>query len=346
VRDPAEGLRPEAVNGFWRWWDSTKDAIAAAIADGSLGNSPLVGDISSAIRGLHPDFAWELGPGRESKHNLTVTAEGNLELRRLTQHWLASAPPPDQTWEYYASRQASPPLGLEIGGKRFAPEDFRVAFVYDQARERFDVELYHPQFKKADENIVRQVVFLTLDESLGEDDVERWIGELDPATSMPSNAVSLTDFVSVVDDARKNVKGEWFSLGQGQSRDGRPVFVTVNTALKQIDHLDYVFHVAVVIALREPDANGLPASAEGQQLDQAEDRLLAALGENAVHIGRVTWAGRREIHLFAKDPASAAAVLAAWTEEVRPWSATHTFAYDPTWNASKQGIYAALAPRR
>jgi hypothetical protein len=346
MRDPAEGLRPEAIAGFWSWWASAKDAVAAAIANGTLGASPLVNEISSAVHSLDPSFAWELGPGRSSMHNLTVTPEGNLALRRLTDQWLASAPAPDQTWEYYASRQASAPLGLEIGGERFAPEDFRIGYAFDESRERFDVELYHPLFRKADESVVRQVLFLTLDECLGEDDVERWIGELDAAKKAPSVSITLSDFVSVVAQARGNVTGERFTLGQGSSRDGRPVFITVNTALKQVDHLNHVFHVPVVIALREPDPNGLPASAEGQKLDQAEDGLLAALGENGVQIGRVTWAGRREIHLFVRDPAAAAAAVAAWTEQIRPWSASHTLAYDPDWTAAKVGIYAALAPRR
>ena len=51
---------------------------------------------------------------------------------------------------------------LEIGGKRFAPDEFRIASSFDESRERFDVVLFHPQFKKSDEKLVRQVLFLTL----------------------------------------------------------------------------------------------------------------------------------------------------------------------------------------
>ena len=345
MTDATEGLKPDALDRFWKWWATARDRVAAAIADQSLGSSPIVQEISTAVHNLHPDFAWELGPGRSAMHNLTVTPEGNLELRRLTAQWLASAPPPDTTWEYYASRQPSAPLGLDIGGTRFSPDEFRVAYSYDDSRERFDVELYHPLFGKAGQDVVRHVLFLTLDERLGEDDVERWIGRLDATASAQPSAVSLIDFTSVIAGALEKVTGERFTLGQGQSRDGKPVFVTINMALKQIDHLDHVFHLAAVMALREPDANGLPASQEGQQLDRAEDSLLAALGANAVQLGRVTWAGRREIHFFVRDPASASVAVAAWTEQIRPWSASHTLAYDPGWSAAKTGIYAALAPR-
>ena len=279
-------------------------------------------------------------------HNLTLTPEGNLELRRLTAQWLASAPAPDATWEYYASRQASGLLGLELGGRRFAPEEFRIAYTFDDSREKFDIVLFHPQFKQSDENVVRQALFLTMDECLGEDDVERWIGSLDAARSAPPGAVPLADFPSIVADARAKATGDRWTLSQGESRDGRPVLLAVNTALKQIDHLDHVFYFGVAIGLRQPDANGFPAKTESDHLNVAEDRLLAKMGDDIVEIGRVTWGGRRELHFFITDPASTEAAFAAWAAEIAPWSASRTIAFDPQWSAARSGIYAALAPRR
>lgn len=346
MQDPAQGLRPEAIAAFWTWWATVKDRIAVAIADQSLGRSSLVDEISGAVHSLHPDFAWELGPGSTSMHNLTVTPEGNLSLRRLTAQWLASAPPPDKTWEYYASRQPSGQMGLELGGKRFAPEEFRIAYTFDESREKFDVALFHPVFKKSDENIVRHALFLTMDECLGEDDVERWIGRLDASRSVPPNATALPEFRAAVARMRDKVTGDHYTLGQGESRDGRLVIIAVNTALKQIDHLDHVYYLGIAIGLREPDANGLPASSESDALNAAEDRLLERLGANGVQIGRVTWGGRRELHFFVSDPAAAEAAFASWTGDIAPRVASHTIAFDPEWNAAKTGIYAALAPRR
>jgi len=343
--DPAAGLRPEAVRQFWTWWTSAKDPVAAAIADRSLGSSPLVGEISAAVHGLHPELAWELGPGRHSMHNLTVTAEGNLALRRLSQQWLDSAPAPDQTWEYYASRQGGQPLGLEIAGMRFAPDDFRIAYKFDQSRERFDVVLFHPLFKKAGDNVMRNALFLTLDQCLGEDDVERWVGSVDGSKSPPSEGAGLQDFITAVAKARSTATGESFTLGQGSTADGKPVFIMVNTALKQIDHLEHIHHMAIAIALREPNANGLPHDEEAQRLNAVEDDLLGSLADNAVQIGRVTWGGRRELHFFVRDPAGAEAATSAWKERIKPWLASHAVYFDPAWTAAKSGIYAALAQR-
>lgn len=340
------GLNPDAVAAFWAWWSGAKGRIAAAIADRTLGESPLVGEISDAVHGLHPDFAWELGPGKTAHHNLTITPEGNLQLRRLTAQWLASAPPADSVWEYSASRRAASGPNLEIGGKQFREDDFRIAWKYDQSRARFDVTLFHPHFKKSDHDLVRHVLFLTLDQALGEDDVERWIGTLDATTSQPREAKSLKDFKAAIATAQQSAKGEVFSLGQGQSPEGRPVLVMVNMALKQIDHLDHVFHLVVVIGLRNPNPQGMPVDPESKELDEAEDRLLAALGDDAIQIGHVTWHGRREIHLYVRDPALAEATTRRWEESAGGFgSVSHTLSFDPEWTASKQGIYAALAPR-
>jgi hypothetical protein len=339
-----EDLSEQSLVAFWTWWGSAKDRIAAAIDSQSLSEA-VVDEITNAVHALNAGFAWELGPGRASRHAFTITPEGNLSLRRLTARWLSSAPPADPTWEYYGSRQADPRLGLEIHGHRFSPEEFKVAYRFDESRERFDLELHHPRFKGLQEEIVMQVAYLTLDETLGEDDVERWMGELRTVPSKSPGSSSLEEFLKAVETARKRVTGEQFTLGQGQSRDGHPVVLMVNSALKQIDNLEHVHHLVVVIALRDPSPNGLPSNSESEPLNSAEDDLLASLGVNAIQIGRVTWAGRREIHFFVGDPGAAESRVAAWTERLTPWSATHMLTYDPGWAAAKEGIYAALAPR-
>ena len=346
MSDRAQGLRPEALDAFWGWWASAKDFVASAIAEKSLGESPVVGYISTAVHNLHPDLAWELGPGRNAQHNLTVSPEGNVTLRRLTQQWLGSAPPPDGTWEYYASRQPSGALAIEISGHRFASEEFRIAYTFDRSRERLDVELFHPKFRSSNDQLTRQVLFLTLDQCLGEDDVERWIGSIQAAKSQPTGALRLEEFVLAVAETRKVATGEQYTLGQGKSRDGKPVLISVNSALKQIDHLDHVFHLVIAIVVPHPDGNGFPSKEDAETLNRAEDALLAALGANAVQIGRVTWAGRREIHMFIRDATAGAATVDGWIAQIRPLAATSGIAFDPEWSAAKVGIYAALASRR
>ena len=72
---------------------------------------------------------------------------------------------------------------------------------------------------------------------------------------------------------------------RGQDGDGRPVFVTLNAALKRIDHLACDHHVAIDLALLDPTEEGLTTDEEAEQLNALEDELAPLLAD-AVYFGR------------------------------------------------------------
>jgi hypothetical protein len=338
-----DGLAPGSLERFWAWWATAKDRLAAAIDKQTL-SKQIAMEVSNAVDSLHPSFVWELAPGRAARHALTLSPEGDVALRRLTATWLRSAPPPDQTWEYHAARQPAPHLNLLIDGLEFSPADFSIAYEYDNLHERFQVALHHPRFDHIPDDVRRQVAFLTLDQFLGEDEVERWLGAIDVAPTSPARAVPLNEFTAEMDRRRARATGGRFSLGHAYDRDGHAAVVMLNTALKQIDHLDHVFHLAVFVRLRAPQEDGLPSGDEAEQLNDVEDRLVELLGDNAVHIGRLTLAGRREVHFYVRDPDAAEDSIAVWRTGAGAWAMNHVIEADPAWGFADDGFYAALAP--
>src|SRR5437762_1594245 len=130
-RGPAE---PEATGDFWTWWSGARDRVAAAIPGGGF-DQRLVADISRAVEGIHRGMAWELAPGQQAQHAFCISPEGNAELRQAALRWLASAPPPDATWEYHASKQAaSSPNVMQVAGRRFDLGEMRAIASWDPAR--------------------------------------------------------------------------------------------------------------------------------------------------------------------------------------------------------------------
>ena len=101
------GADEPEIRDFWGWWPANRDRIAAAIS-GQGFDKKLIADISRAVSTIHPAIGWELSPGRSAQHAFCVSPEGNAELRPAALTWLASAPPADATWEFYASKQAAP----------------------------------------------------------------------------------------------------------------------------------------------------------------------------------------------------------------------------------------------
>src|SRR5262247_791243 len=106
---------------FWAWWTGAAPRIAQASDSRTV--AELVVEISGAVHAINPGLAWELGPGRSGKHAFTLSPEGDIELRRLTERWLQSAPPPD-VWEYFPARQPARELTLEMAGQRFDSDEW------------------------------------------------------------------------------------------------------------------------------------------------------------------------------------------------------------------------------
>ena len=63
-----------------------------------------------------------------------------------------------------------------LGDDEFAFSDFRFDVSVDEDRMELDLVVAHPAFPRLDDDTRGQVGFLGLDNILGEEEVERWIG--------------------------------------------------------------------------------------------------------------------------------------------------------------------------
>jgi hypothetical protein len=50
-----------APGDFWTWWAGGRERVAEAIATGGF-DQRLIGEISAAVKTIHPSMAWELAP--------------------------------------------------------------------------------------------------------------------------------------------------------------------------------------------------------------------------------------------------------------------------------------------
>ena len=132
-----------------------------------------------------PGMAWGAAPGsRPSTRSACRPREPGL--RQVALRWLEPAPKADATWEYYASRQPSKRWWPHGGRRTFELEEIRANTPWDETRRLVDVRLWHPMFPEVPEDVRMQAAFLFLDNLLGEDDVERWIGVIDLFEARPA----------------------------------------------------------------------------------------------------------------------------------------------------------------
>jgi hypothetical protein len=318
---------PESAADFWSWWAKARDRLADGIANAAV-DQRLIGEITRAVHAIHPQMAWQLAPGRIAEHAFCISPEGRADLRVIAIRWLETAPAADAIWEYRASKQPSPTLmSLEIAGSRFDLAEVRTITSWDPSSRRLGVRVWHPQFDRISPPVRTQVAFLFLDNLLGEDDVERWIGAIDTLDA-PSGGRTPDELRAEIERHRSVPKGDdnWV-LGTLDSPSG-PTIVLADAALKRIDHPFADKHVAIRILF---DDGGLPDDAEAALLNAEEDDLVARADGVATYAGRTTKRGMRTMHFVAEDLEQVRTVIDAWALALPPRRIKVDFTNDVNW---------------
>lgn len=330
-------MSTEGIKKFWRWWPKVRPRVEAAISGAGF-DPDLVEEINDHVSAVDERLDWELAPGvRGAAHAFCVSPKGDPELRLLTELWRVSGPPADATWEYHGARQGGPVragMQLQIDGVDVSAADFSVAFEVDRTRERIDARYFHPAFAKRpplEDKLRFTITYLVADAMFGEDGVERWLGVIEPVNARPADAQPMSALQAAVDELTRSATGEKFALLRGEDGEGKPVFATINLAVKRVDHLLCTMHVAVDIEIADPDENGLSKTEEAPALDELEVELTTALGPGAVFVGRETRRGRRVLHWFTPEDGPQRSAIEAWTASHPERGVQATWTRDPGW---------------
>ena len=131
-----------AIQSFWSWWGTARPRIQAAIPGGP-----------------RPDLVEEI-----TRHALCVTAEGDPELRVVTERWVRAGPAADATWAYHPARPASISAleaTMEIAGRQLVPAQARLLVQVVDHRQAVDVGFHHPALRALPRRARPVLAFLT-----------------------------------------------------------------------------------------------------------------------------------------------------------------------------------------
>lgn len=308
------GASEPEIADFWSWWPANRDRIAGAITGGGF-DARLLEDISRAVRTLDPAMAWELSRGTSAQHAFCVSPGGNAALRPAALRWLTAAPPADATWEYHASKQATPTVtGLKIGNVTFDLQATRTIATWDETRQRADVRLWHPGFAGAPEAVRIQVGFIFLDKLLGEDDVERWIGRIEFVADATDGLTPAELRTEIERRAATAPSDHPWMVAERRLPNGQIEIVSADAALKRIDH-PFADKRAVILTIAA-DEGWLPDASEAAALDAEQDDLVRRLDGAAVLAARTTTQGRRAMHFVTADTDAMRPAIDAWAADL------------------------------
>ncbi len=319
----------EAIEAFWAWWtEEGRIRLAEAITSGEATDLPE--RITGMVHDIHPGLAWQLTPGTSAAHALTVSPDGDPELRGITELWLRLGPSPDEEWQYHAARR---PVGgpVEAAGLVIEPADVTFSFDYDDLYEQIDLVLDHEELFEASRDSALEAAFAAIEAVIGEDDVERWIGIVD-ISDEPISGRSLTELPSIITRFANAVTGDRWEEIETTDVSGWEERLLINRALKAIDHLGHAIHLEVRIGLEEYDRLGLPTAVEAETLDGLAASLEGRLGGHALPVAIDTVNRHQSRHYYVDDVERVEEAVDEWIESQSERTIEALFMVDPAWN--------------
>jgi len=166
----------DPVTEFWRWFVATESPLKALYSAGQF--EPLAEQMNRELDRVDPGLAWEIGAGRTRPYLLTISGEGNLELREKAERLLERAPRL-KDWEFYSSRPARvAPAAVRLpeSGQRFETSTWTFVPSERSDEGRLDLVIVDEHLARSGRESALKAVSIYLDQLLGEDTVEAWIG--------------------------------------------------------------------------------------------------------------------------------------------------------------------------
>ncbi len=357
---------PEAaVKEFWAWWPSVCGQIAEGLstedaqteganvaADGTkrgrraLSNR-MVRALSEKLAAIHPDLTWELLDGILARHALVLTSEGSPELRPLTERWRRAGPGDDEFWEYYSARPPNPgALRREIvwGNRSISPQQARFGVEVDPDRGRLHVAVSHAALPYLEDAERLRLAFLLLDWILGEDDTERWIGEVRFSDAMQDlDGAGLRGAVAAL---AKEFNGVHWAQLEGVDEQGRSARLHVRVPLPRLDYplfdflgtIEFPYQQSASVAdSGDPFVPVEPDTGELIELEGLTRGLVALLGASAVLVASAMLPDRMTLHFYTYAQGVVPDQVEVWSkQQQRPIHVVWTS--DPGWDTVRHFV--------
>lgn len=322
-RDPAlrqaSRVIQEAIAAFWRAWPRLAPRLQDELADGLYGEG--TEELTDLVEAIDPALEWDLLPGREAGYALCLSASADPSLRPVTERWYRAAPSAGTDWEYHPARIPVEPAALQLEDVVIHPLEITVVAEPDLSTEELDLTVGHPDFRRLDEALQLQVVFRLLDDLLGEDGLEAWVGSVDVVPHRLPWGIPFVDLAGEVDRLAAAATGKRWEMVSKDDYELGESEVFVNRALKRFRFLDMEDIVIVSIETSTPD---------DPLVREVEEDLAATLGTRGVIFAHQVFDSFTEIYAYA-DP-SAAEAVAEIEHRWRPAVYNLVVEPDPGWD--------------
>lgn len=159
---------------FWKWFCKNSLRIFSFEKQAEK----IFDEIQSHLHKINSDLTFEISSIKEGRRDFIISADGILSAFSAVEK-LYSEKPALKEWNIIKFRpRRKIENSIKIGEKELLPADIKFMFIKDENHEKAGIVLFCKGFNKNEENVYNSIAFLYLDESLGEYDVETFIGTI------------------------------------------------------------------------------------------------------------------------------------------------------------------------
>ena len=343
VRPHPDGVHPYAVHlygagieRFWARWGHARAELADTLADtlADEATPQARARLEAEVGQIDPGLTCHLGPGVRSRYMLVVSGARHPALRVVAERWRRAGPPDDTDWEFHPAMPAEPAAFealVLVAGIRLEPAEALALVRLDDLRFRMDVSVFHPAFARLDQGARTQVANILVGWALGEDDADRWLGQVDVTTTCPLDAVPVSTMGGLMAQLVARWGEERWATLEGTFGRSRLVD-TVRHPLRRVDYPLFDEHLAVRLPYRAAEADGQPDPAVEADLTAIREALVDRLGPDAILVATQTAGGERLLHFYADSTASPVEAIRSALAASAADDAGVQVTYDPGWD--------------
>lgn len=353
--DSSASAATAAVAAFWDAWPSLRPALAESVDSGTPVAPETSEKVSELVRAIHPDMDWEIGKAPEPQagglddmdlstdidpaklleqlaalddpsrltdapaYAMTLRPGATEDARVVSERWARSAPD-DAEWTFRPVRPADHDqltATVNWDDHELDLSHVSVSMRVDQANGRIDVGVYHPDNMFLSTETRRRLADHITLLALGEDQVVRWVGRVEPLDERPLDPLPPTSMPAVAKQMGDLLGGTdgWVTLHGRLPLQGA-VEILLRHPVTRREYPALSLFVQVLTPYADADSDRLPKDSSSTALAELEARLKQILGDDGALFMRQSGAGQR-MYIYYLDPESG--VLPEFESALMDW---------------------------
>jgi hypothetical protein len=187
---------------FWRWFRANEERLFEFEKD----RDRVFGELQVQLQRIQPSLTFEFGPKENGKRELVISADGIRDAFPAVVA-LADAAPALPRWKITKFRpRRSFQSAITFNGLKISPE--QVEFTLEPDGDKLGLTLFIDGYNKAEHEKYVGVVFLMLDQTLGEYDVETKVGLIQVKPRSAESKLTKRPFSALAPSFDKLVKSD------------------------------------------------------------------------------------------------------------------------------------------